>query len=63
MDQYYNNGEPMIGENMLSANLKRAGLVGQRLTYVNMNNPFPPGKYNATPHSLIRDDMELWKNS
>lgn len=63
MDQYYNAGEPMIGENIMSANLKRAGLVGQRLVYVNMNNPFLPGKYNATPHSLIRDDMELWKNS
>lgn len=63
MDQYYNNGEPMIGENMMSANLKRAGLVGQKLVYVNMNNQFLPGKYNATPHSLIRDDLELWKNS
>jgi hypothetical protein len=51
----------MIGEDMMSANLKRAGLVGERLQYVDMNNPFPPGPYNGTPHSLIRDDMDLWK--
>lgn len=63
MDQYYNAGCAMIGEDMMSANLHRHGLVGERLVYVDMNNPFPPGKYNGTPHSLIRDDMELWKNS
>lgn len=63
MQQYYDAGEQMIGENMMSANLKRAGLVGPKLIYVNMNNPFLPGPYNATPHSLIRDDTPLWKNS
>ncbi len=63
MDQYYNAGCAMIGEDMMSANLHRHGLVGERLVYVDMKNPFPPGKYNGTPHSLIRDDMDLWKNS
>jgi hypothetical protein len=63
MRQFYDEGVQMIGEDMMSANLKRAGLVGSRLTYVDMKNPFPPGEYNGTPHSLIRDDMKLWKNS
>jgi hypothetical protein len=63
MRQYYDAGCAMIGEDMMSANLHRHGLIGENLVYVDMNNPFPPGKYNGTPHSLIRDDMELWKNS
>lgn len=63
LKHYYNAGCAMIGEDMMSANLHRHGLIGERLVYVDMNNPFPPGKYNGTPHSLIRDDMELWKNS
>lgn len=63
MRNFYDEGVQMIGEDMMSANLKRAGLVGERLVYVDMKNPFPPGKYNGTPHSLIRDDMHLWKNS
>lgn len=62
MRLYYDSGVQMIGEDMMSTNLKRCGLVGDKLIYVNMNNPFPPGKYNGTPHSLIREDMELWKN-
>jgi len=60
---YYEGGVPMIGEDMMSANLNRHGLTGENLIYVDMKNPFLPGLYNGTPHSLIRDDMELWKNS
>lgn len=63
MNQYYEAGCAMIGEDMMSANLHRHGLIGENLVYVDMKNPFPPGPYNGTPHSLIRDDMELWKNS
>jgi len=60
LDTYYNAGVEMIGEDMMSANLKRFGLVGEKLVYVDMNNPFPPGPHNGTPHSLIRDDYEKW---
>lgn len=63
MNEYYEAGCAMIGEDMMSANLHRHGLIGENLVYVDMKNPFPPGLYNGTPHSLIRDDMELWKNS
>lgn len=63
MNEYYEAGCAMIGEDMMSANLHRHGLIGENLVYVDMKNPFPPGPYNGTPHSLIRDDMELWKNS
>ena len=60
IDEYYNAGAVYIGENMMQANLRKHGLVGEKLMYVNMNNPFPPGKYNGSWHSLIRDDMNQW---
>lgn len=62
LNTLYNAGVPMIGEDMLSGNLKMYGLVGENLVYYPMNNPFPPGPYNGTWHSLIRDDMEQWKD-
>ena len=61
VDEYYESGVQFIGEDLMQANIRKHGLVGDKLVYVNMNNPFPPGPYNGTPHSLIRDDMELWK--
>ena len=63
LEQFYSRGTEMIGENMLSENLKMYGLVGDNLVYMDMKNPFPPGPYNGTSHSLIRDDMEKWKQS
>jgi len=51
---------PNAGESLLEANLKFMGMVGDKIVYVNMNNPFPPGRYNSTWHSLIRDDYALW---
>ena len=63
MDDYYKLGVQMNGEEMLRATLHHQGLWGNQLEYVDMNNPFPPGPYNGTPHSLIRDDMHLWKNT
>jgi hypothetical protein len=47
-------------EDFMSANWKRAGLVGEKLVYCNINHPFPPGEYNGTWHSLIREDFEKW---
>jgi hypothetical protein len=55
MDHFYDQGSIMNAEDMLSENLKYHGLIGENLIYVNMNNPFPPGPKNATPHSLIRE--------
>jgi len=63
MDDYYKLGVQMNGEEMLRATLQHHGLFGNNLEYVDMNNPFLPGQYNGTPHSLIRDDMTLWKNA
>lgn len=48
---------PMSGEDMLSANLQFHNLIGDKMVYIDMNYPFPPGKYNSTPHSLLRDDL------
>lgn len=59
---FYDRGVKLIGEDMLSANLTRAGLIGNNLVYVDMHNPFPPGPHNGTWHSLIRDDVQLWQN-
>lgn len=61
IDRFYNEGVQMIGEDMMSAQIKFHNLTGDRLVYVSMNNPFPPGKYNGTWHSLIRDDCDEWK--
>jgi len=61
MNHYYDQGVSMIGEDMMRAQLRENNLVGQNLVYVNMNNPFPPGQYNGTWHSLIRDDCSEWK--
>lgn len=60
MESYYKQGYQMNGEEMMRANLRYHGLIGTKLVYVDMVNPFPPGPYNGTPHSLIRDDMNLW---
>jgi hypothetical protein len=60
IDEYYKRGTQFIGEDMMSANLHKYNLYGERLVYVDMNNPFPPGKHNGTPHSLIRDDYDKW---
>ena len=62
LNVFYDAGYQMNGEEMMKANLHYHGLIGTHLEYVNMNNPFPPGKYNGTWHSLIRDDNHLWKN-
>lgn len=58
LDEFYNAGTVMIGENMLQSNLIKHNLVDENLVYVNMNNPFPPGKLNGTWHSLIREEYE-----
>jgi hypothetical protein len=61
MNHFYDQGVQMIGEDMMKAQLHETGLHGEKLVYVNMNNPFPPGEYNGTWHSLIRDDTAEWK--
>lgn len=57
---YFTECVTMIGEDMLSAQLKKYGLIGNNMIYVPMNNPFPPGKYNGNWHSIIRDDFSEW---
>lgn len=63
IDEYYAEGNQFIGEDMMRANLHKHGLFGEKLEYVNMNNPFPPGPHNGTWHSLIRDDYEQWTSN
>jgi len=60
IDRYYDNGTVFIGEQMMQANLREHGLVGDKLEYIDANHPFGPGAYNGTPHSLIRDDRFRW---
>jgi hypothetical protein len=57
IDRAASLGAPIIGEDLLSVNLQIAGLTGEKMVYIDMNHPFPPGKYNNTPHSLLRDDL------
>lgn len=61
MEHFYDQNVAMIGEDMLKAQLHETNLHGENLVYVNMNNPFPPGEFNGTWHSLIRDDCAEWK--
>jgi hypothetical protein len=61
MEHFYDQNVTMIGEDMLKAQLYETNLHGENLVYVNMNNPFPPGEFNGTWHSLIRDDCAEWK--
>ena len=63
IDKHYDNGTIMIGEEMMAANWREKGLVGENLVYFNPNHPFPPGPYNGTWHSLIREDFEQWQKS
>jgi len=63
IDEYYDSGVQFIGEDLMQANLRKHGLVGEKLVYVDMNNPFPPGPHNGTWHSLIRDDYDQWTKS
>lgn len=60
IDYFYDNGTIMIGEEMMSSNWKQKGLVGENLMYFDPNHVFPPGPYNGTSHSLIREDFENW---
>ena len=60
IETFYNEGVQYMCEDFMSANWKRAGLVGEKLMYCDINHPFPPGEYNGTPHSLIREDFEKW---
>lgn len=60
IDEYYEKGIQLIGERMLQANLRAYDLVGEKLVYIDVNHPFPPGKHNGTWHSLVRDDYDSW---
>lgn len=58
IDDYYNSGIPINGEDLLSHHIRNNKIS---VSYVDMWDPFFGGKYNFGPHSLVRDDMEVWK--
>ena len=60
LDKFYDSGTQMMCEDMMSANWKQHNLVGENLVYCNLDHPFPPGSYNGTWHSLVREDFEQW---
>ncbi len=61
IDEFYDeDGVQMMCEDMMSENWKANGLVGENLVYCNLDHPFPPGAYNGTWHSVIREDFEQW---
>ena len=60
IDEFYDVGVTMIGEDMMSMNWKTTGLTGENLVYCNMNHAFPPGPHNGTWHSLVREDFDKW---
>ena len=60
LDMFYDQGVQLLCEDLMSANWKYHNLVGENLVYVDVNHPFPPGEFNGTWHSLIRDDFVKW---
>lgn len=60
IDYHYDKGTQMMCEDLMSASWKHFGLVGENLVYCDVDHPFPPGQYNGTWHSLIREDFEQW---
>jgi hypothetical protein len=60
IDEFYEQGVQYMCEDFMSANWKKYGLVGDNLVYCDIDHPFPPGPYNSTWHSLIREDFEEW---
>jgi hypothetical protein len=60
IDYHYDRGTQMMCEDLMSENWKHFNLVGENLVYCNINHPFPPGPYNGTWHSLLREDFEQW---
>jgi hypothetical protein len=61
IDEFYNQGVQYMMEDFMSANWKMYGLTGENLVYCDINHPFPPGPYNGTWHSLLREDFEEWQ--
>jgi len=61
INKFYDRGTIMIGEEMMAANWREKGLVGENVVYFNPNHPFPPGPHNGTWHSLLREDFESWQ--
>jgi len=60
INDFYNDGVQYMCEDFMSSNWKLYNLVGENLVYCDINHPFPPGPYNGTWHSLIREDFEEW---
>ncbi len=60
IDEFYDSGVQMMCEDLMGANWKASGLSGSNLVYCDFNHPFPPGPYNGTWHSLLREDFEKW---
>lgn len=60
IDEFYDSGVQYMCEDFMSANWKKHGLVGENLVYCDINHPFPPGEYNGTWHSLLREDFKKW---
>ena len=62
MNDFYDRmNATMIGEDMLSCNLSKQCLTGDKLIYMNMNNPFPPNGYDSMWNSYLREDLHEWK--
>jgi hypothetical protein len=59
--KYHETGTLVNGEDLLARHLRESQLA-DLVSYMDMWDPFMGGKYNYGPHSLIRDDMEEWRN-
>jgi hypothetical protein len=61
LDDYYNDGEDMIGEHMLIRHLTQRKIYDKRV-YHDMKHPFYPGTAGSMNNSLIRSDISIRDN-
>lgn len=62
IEKYHTEGCVINGEDLLIYHLQKNNCLGKnKIEYVNLHPPFINGAYNCGKHSLIRDDMEMWK--
>jgi len=59
LDRY--NVGTFCGEELISGNLRYHNLW-DNVKFLDMNPPFPPGKFDGMPNSLIRDDLTEWES-
>lgn len=60
IDEFRERGIDIGGEIYITENLKKYGFWNDKTEILDLNPPFPPGRYDCMYNSLIRDEFEFW---